>query len=314
MALADTGSIDCKSVLEQSPALAASQPIQLEGAESFVYEQMGDASLRLHVFSPPYHRQSDQSAAIVFFFGGGWAFGTVYQFVPQAQYLSQRGMVAIVADYRVRCRHGSGPEEAMADARAAMRWVRSHASTLGIDPNRLVASGGSAGGHLAVSTALFEGAGAISEDQSTSSQPNALILFNPWLGAMTPTAKPYLPADPKSVQAIAPAEHLRKGMPPTLILQGRADTATPYAAALSYCEKARSMRGECKVVGYDGAEHGFFNAPNFGLPHNPDNPEKKAQNDWYRQTLFEADKFLSKLGYFSTQPNAAGNFNSSGHL
>jgi hypothetical protein len=90
--LGNAASFDCKSVAEQSPSSVAPQPIQIQGAESFVYEQIGDASLRLHVFSPLYRRPSDRSAAIVFFFGGGRVFGTVKQFVPQVQYLAQRGM------------------------------------------------------------------------------------------------------------------------------------------------------------------------------------------------------------------------------
>jgi acetyl esterase/lipase len=287
-------------VAERSPSSAVPQPIQIQGAESFVYEQIGGASLRLHVIYPPYHGKSDRRAAIVFFFGGAWVVGTVKQFVPQAQYLAQRGMVAIVADYRVKCRHGSTPEDAMADARRAMRWIRSHATVLGIDPNRLVASGGSAGGHLAVSTALFDGTETSTEDRDTSSKPNALILFNPWLGVAVPADKAFLPDD---YHAMAPIEHMRNDLPPTLILQGRADTTTPYAGAVHYCEEARSKGGKCEVVGYDGAEHGFFNAPDFDSPNNAGNPGKAIQTDFYRQTLFKADQFLSSLEYFSIKGN-----------
>jgi acetyl esterase len=212
-ALADTAvSVGCNSVAQRSPSSVAPQPTQIQGAESFIYEQIDGASLRLHVIDPPYHRKSERRAAIVFFFGGAWAVGTVRQFVPQAQYLAQRGMVAIVADYRVRCRQGSTPEDAMVDARRAMRWIRSHATDLGVDPNRLVASGGSAGGHLAVSTALFDGTETSGEDRDTSSKPNALILLNPWLGVAAPADKAFLPDD---YHVMAPLEHMRNDLPPT---------------------------------------------------------------------------------------------------
>ena len=88
--------------------------------------------------------------AIVFFFGGGWSQGTVTQFTPQAKHFAERGMVAILADYRVFRRHGTTALEAMADARSAVRWVRANASKLGVDPNRIVAAGGSSGGHIAL--------------------------------------------------------------------------------------------------------------------------------------------------------------------
>src|SRR5690349_13013620 len=84
VASADAGGFDCKSVTEQYPSSVAVQPTHLPGSESFTYETIGDVSLRLHIFNPPYHQPSAKSAAIVFFFGGGWIFGTVQQFVPQA--------------------------------------------------------------------------------------------------------------------------------------------------------------------------------------------------------------------------------------
>ena len=115
-------------------ASIAPQPTSIEGAHTHVYKSIDGIDLRLHVFSPPDHLASMKRPAIVFFFGGGWTRGTVEQFVPQSQHLAERGMVAIVADYRVFARHKTTPFEAMTDARSAIRWVRSHAPELGIDP------------------------------------------------------------------------------------------------------------------------------------------------------------------------------------
>jgi acetyl esterase/lipase len=64
--------------------------------------------------------------AIVFFFGGAWTNGNVEQFVPQSQYLAQRGMVANVADYRVFGRHITTALESIADAKSAIRWIGEH--------------------------------------------------------------------------------------------------------------------------------------------------------------------------------------------
>ena len=119
------------------------QPMSIEGAVTHVYKSVGDTELLLHIFQPPDHSASMRRPAIVFFFGGGWNQGSINQFVPQAKHFADRGMVAIVADYRVFGRHGTSPFEAMADAKSAVRWARSHAKELGIDPDRIVASGGS---------------------------------------------------------------------------------------------------------------------------------------------------------------------------
>ena len=84
-------------VLTQASPVAP-QPRSIDGATPFVYKSIGEDQLRLHVFGPSKPDRLGRPA-IVFFFGGGWTNGPVTQFVPQAAYLAQRGMVAIVADY-----------------------------------------------------------------------------------------------------------------------------------------------------------------------------------------------------------------------
>src|SRR5262249_22791415 len=137
------------------------------------------SELRLHIFNPQNRGTVTAIPAIVFFFGGGWTNGTVTQFIPQSKHLAQRGMIAIVADYRVFGRHKTSAFEAIADAKSAIRWVRAHATELGIDPNRIAAGGGSAGGHIALSAAVLDQFDDMNEDRRVSSKPNALVLFNP---------------------------------------------------------------------------------------------------------------------------------------
>ena len=135
----------------------------------------------LIVHYPPGWKDSDKRPAIVFFFGGGWTSGKLEQFEPQASHLARRGMVAARADYRVKSRHGVTPKECVEDAKSAVRWMRANAAKLGVDPDRIVAAGGSAGGHIAACTAFSPGLDAEGEDANVSSKPNALVLFNPVL-------------------------------------------------------------------------------------------------------------------------------------
>jgi acetyl esterase/lipase len=103
------------------------QPTSIEGAAAHVYKTVSGSELRLHVFSPR-NSTSKSRPAVIFFFGGGWTSGTVTQFVPQAKHLADRDMVAVVADYRVFGRHQTSPFEAVADAKAAIRWLRAPAT------------------------------------------------------------------------------------------------------------------------------------------------------------------------------------------
>jgi acetyl esterase/lipase len=216
--------------------------------------------------------------AILFFFGGKWKHGTIQQFVPQSRHFAQLGLLAIVADYRVFDRHRTGPFEAIADAKSAVRWVRSRAGELGIDPDRIVAAGGSSGAHIALSAALLEGFEEPTEDQRISSMPNALVLFNPVLD--TTVEERFGDRGREG----SPLQHLRSGLPSTLILHGRADTMVPYSRAEAFCAASKRMGNDCRLVGYDGAIHAFFN------PHT-------ADGKWYRATLAEAARFLTDIGY-----------------
>jgi acetyl esterase len=259
----------------------APQPMTIEGAAAHVYKSIDGIDLRLHVFATAETKVAHR-AAIVFFFGGGWTGGAVQQFVPQAKHLAQRGMVAIVADYRVARRHNTTPFAAMADAKSAIRWVRSHAKELGVDPARVVAAGGSSGGHIAASAAVFDAYDEKSENARVSSKPNALILFNPALDTSTVQNR----FGDRALEASV-SHHLKQAPPPTIIFHGRADTTVPFERSERFCAAASKLHGTCTLIVYDGAPHGFFNLRN-------DDP---ARNEWYRQTLLEADLFLTKLGY-----------------
>lgn len=262
------------SALAQNPPVPP-QPLSVEGTVAHVYKSINGTELRLHVFNPPSHSSSMSRSAILFFFGGGWTQGSVEQFVPQSKHLATRGTVAIVPDYRVFGRHKTSPFDAMADAQSAIRWVRSHAKELGIDPNRIVAGGGSAGGHIALGAAVLGDV----DGTGISARPNALVLFNPVVDTSTRTER-----FGDRWKEGSPFHHIGRNLPPTVIFHGKSDTTVPYADVDRFCLEARKLGNRCELLGYEGATHGFFNpAVNGG--------------HWYRDTLLEADRFLTEIGY-----------------
>ena len=265
---------------------ASSLPDSIPGAERRVYKTIGDADLTLHIFQPAEGNPRALRPAIVFFFGGAWRTGTVNQFVPHCRYFAARGMVAIVAEYRVRSRHGVTPFECVADAKSAMRWVRGHASEYRINKKRIVAAGGSAGGHLAASTAVLEGFDEPDEDMKISSRPDALVLFNPALDMHE--LRKYMLADSLRAEEISPVHHIRKGLPPTIIFHGTADPTVPFTQATRFCEAMKKHGNACEVVPFEGRVHGFFN-------------HGRGDGDDYKTTVEKADEFLVSLGYLKRE-------------
>jgi acetyl esterase/lipase len=284
-------SLSAVSAFAQKPGY----PPEMPGARTEVYRSIDGTDLKAWIFEPAGHSADDTRAAIVFFFGGGWNGGSPGQFKPQAQYLADRGMVAIAVDYRVKSRQGTTARFAVSDAKAAIRWVRTHAGRLGIDPQRIAASGGSAGGHLAATTATLPGHDDDTSATAVSSVPNALVLFNPvlvtapWSGQLEPDEEKFeklkqrLGAAPESM---SPYHHVRPGLPATIIFHGEDDTTVPYLQAELFCEAMNKAGNRCELVGYEGMGHGFFNA-------------HRADNSAYRDTTARMDDFLVSLGWLT---------------
>jgi acetyl esterase/lipase len=264
-----------------APALSQEQP--KAAVKSFTYKKTKQADLAMHVHFPPDWKKDDKRPAIVFFFGGGWTSGDVKQFEPQATYLASRGMVAARADYRVKSRHDVTPDACVEDAKSAVRWLRQNAAMLGLDPDRMVASGGSAGGHIAACTAS-PGLDAADEDLKISSRPNAMLLFNPVLRFDgEPGLMKRIGDDDKLGKAISPTLHLTKETPPALLFYGKTDGLLKQGEA--YLAKSKEVGHKAEMFLADGVGHGFFN-----------------KSPWKEKTLLRADEFLESLGYLKGKP------------
>ena len=281
----------CVSLVLLSGQFAYAQPQDtlqlpmrvLSDARIETYKRIGDTDLRLSIIYPPDYKAGQRYPAIVFFFGGGWVNGDVRQFEPQCRYFAQRGMITMTADYRVKGRHGTTPAEAVQDAKSAMRWLRSHAQEVGIDPNRLVAAGGSAGGHVALATATLTEFNEPGEDTSVSSQPNALILFNPVVKT-TPGGFGYERLGTRA-EALSPVAHIHPGMPPVILFHGTADEAVPIDNVEEFCRLMQATGNSCQLHTFPNQKHGFFNYT--------------RDRSMYEQTVALADNFLVELGYMS---------------
>ena len=214
--------------------------------------------LRLHTFAPEGEAPEGGRTAVVFFFGGGWVGGSPSQFYPQCRHLAARGVLAMAAEYRIHSRDKSTVAQSVADATSAIRYVRSHAGALGINPDHIISAGGSAGGHLAASTATLSGFDEGEDDDAISSRPNAAILFNPvidtTLGGYTGKLLPK-----EGDRSLSPVHHVAPGLPPILVLHGTADQTVPFENVLRFEQVMKKAGNRCELAAYEGAGHGFFN-------------------------------------------------------
>lgn len=240
-----------------------------------VYKKTSEGELTLHGFFPADWKATDKRPVIVFFFGGGWKNGAYTQFVPQCEYFASRGLVALTADYRIESKHKTTPDKCVEDAKSAIRWVRANADKLGVDPDKVIASGGSAGGHIAACTALVDGFDAATDPKDTPCVPNALLLFNPALNL----PKAVKDADGKDIAAkISPTKFLSKKTPPTWIVFGDADAM--LAQGEEYATKAKELGVSVELFTAAKQPHGFFN-----------------RSPWIESTTAAADAWLVKQGY-----------------
>jgi acetyl esterase len=256
----------------------------LEAAETLVYKVVDNRELKLLVDKPEGWTAADRRPAMVFYFGGGWVGGTPEQFRRQSAYLATRGMVGVRVEYRVIPKGDSGPPVVCcADAKSAMRYVRSHAAELGIDPGRIAGAGGSAGGHLAAFTALVPGLDDPGDDLKVSCVPDALVLFNPvfnngpgeWGNARVGAR----------YKEFSPAHNVKKGAPPAIVFLGDKDDLIPVKVLEDFRREMEQAGSRCETHVYPGMTHGFFNSnPSLGL------------------TMKETDRFLASLGWLKGEP------------
>lgn len=260
---------------------------QFPPSKQVTYKTVGDVELVLDIYHPKDFSPTDKRPAIVFFHGGSWSGGWKTQFSPQCHYLASRGMVAITAEYRVSSRHKTNPSHSLMDAKSAMRYIRKNAESLGINPDQIVAGGGSAGGHLAAAAAYTDAFNEPGEDLSVSCRPVALVLFNPVIDNSPGGKYPYGPQPmSENWEKWSPMHNIGSGEAfPTIFFLGDQDHLIPVATGEEYKKVTEAAGAECQFFVYPGARHSFFNGgPNMS------------------STLYHTDRFLAKHGFLNGEP------------
>lgn len=272
------------------PSRARSWESQVAG-EPQVYKETADGPLHLYLLKPAGWKPTDRRPVIVFFHGGGWVGGPLTQFNEQSRYFASHGLVCIQVEYRLLpVKTTIPPITCIQDARSAMRWVRGHAQELGVDPHRIAAAGGSAGGHLAAHVGLAEGTDDPKDNLAISPKANALILFNPVLDNGPGNYGAERIGD--RYRELSPAYTITPDDPPAIVFLGSHDKHIPVATMEKFRTTMAKAGIRCDLHVYPGEGHGFFNSQN-------------QKGKYYRLTLKATEKFLVSLGWLPSVATAS---------
>jgi acetyl esterase/lipase len=251
--------------------------------KKFIYKQSGGKDQALEIFFPPNHDPAKSKVpGVILFHGGGWRAGGLEQFRYACEYFASRGLVAATANYRTTPKKSA--DELMAgevkricitDAKSAIRWMKQHAAELGMDPQRIITGGGSAGGHISVLATTNPGLNDPADPKDVDASVVAYVLFNPAFGGVGDSDDPEVDV----------LKQIKADFPPAIAFFGTGDGWKTGWLALLKQLKSLGASARTETWYAEKESHGYWDKP-----------------EWNDLNLIEADRFLASLGLLAGEP------------
>ena len=166
------------------------QKVQGPASKVYVYKEVDGVDREMEIYFPK-SKSKKPVPGIILFHGGAWGAGSRDAFSYQCAYFASRGLVAATVAYRLATKEEKVAERnegeasykrlCIPDAKSAIRWFKQHAGELGVDPKRIIAGGGSAGGHISLLATTNPGLNDPSDPEDYDTSVAAYVLFNPAL-------------------------------------------------------------------------------------------------------------------------------------
>ncbi len=259
---------------QHSPPAAATwaieQPTHHQIVPNITYGVQNNYETKLDVYKRRDIGTTPQPT-LIFIHGGGWVGGSkdssLFSFLP----FLEMGWNVVNVEYRLG-RISLAPA-AVEDCLCALRWIAQHAREHNIDLTRLVVTGESAGGHLALTTGMIPQAAGLDRQCPGPELPKVAAIVN-WYGITDvndvldgPNQKTYtvawigsMPNKVEIAKRVSPLEYVRPGLPPVLTIHGDADPTVPYTHATRLKEALTKADVPNKLYTVAGGGHGNFKA------------------------------------------------------
>ena len=274
-----------------SVLLSSAEAVVLHTSE--IYKTTDGNELQVDIFYTSEAVKKGNNPAIAFFHGGGWAYGKPSEFFTACERYAEKGFLCFAFEYRLCINPDESipnpyitPVECVKDARSAMRWIRANADDFRVDRNRIAAAGQSAGGQLALSTALCDDINEETDDLSISPVPNLLLLYSSNLNTVEAWADHLLGDRREEIWSISPYHRLKKGMPPAIEFHGKEDPQVPFYITEFYKVRTISLGNIFEQHVYEGRAHYLAEG------------NEKYATYFDEEILEKTDIFLRKYGFF----------------
>lgn len=259
---------------QEKPAVGI--PTPTPPGKPYIYKTSAGKDRKMEVYFPPNHNPAKSKVpGLILFHGGGWSGGSLDQFRAASAYFASRGLICATAEYQMLKGEGAKLPEGeshkrvcVIDAKSAIRWFKQHAGELGIDPNRIITGGGSAGGHISALATMNPGLNDPADPKDIDTSVVAYLWFNP----------AFSPGDAKKDPEIDILHHQKKGLPPAIVFFGDQDHwKKGWDDAHARWRTLGTKTIDLQIA--PAQTHSFFN-----------------KEPWRTVTLIAADKFLVKHG------------------